>query len=160
MIEAKKQAALLLGCYRTGDANDPEVYAAAIVAVLSDYSPEVMTEVCDPRTGLPSRLSWLPTVAEVKTACNEAHERRERMKEYAKIAPRIYGRLPSPPKAPGYRANLLVHKGHAGYDAVVQKAENADGYDWKWDEQGRGIWVTLTLWDRRNVKGKVRDHQL
>jgi hypothetical protein len=32
---AAERARLLLGCYRTGDANDPETYVAAITAILS-----------------------------------------------------------------------------------------------------------------------------
>jgi len=69
--ETLKAAKVLFGCYRTGDANDPQVYTAAVVAVLSDYSPEVVQFVTDPRTGLPSKVKWLPAVAEVKEACEE-----------------------------------------------------------------------------------------
>lgn len=62
-------AKILLGCYRTGEANDPEIYTRAIVAVLAGYPADVMQAVVDPAGGLPSRLTWLPTVAEVKAAC-------------------------------------------------------------------------------------------
>jgi hypothetical protein len=60
----------LFGCYRKGDANDPDTYAAAIAAVLTRFPPEVVAHVCDPRDGLPSRSSWLPTVYEVRVACD------------------------------------------------------------------------------------------
>lgn len=60
---------MMFGCYRKQDANDPEIYVAAVTAVLSEYPREVIESVTDPRTGLPSRLKWLPTVAEVKEAC-------------------------------------------------------------------------------------------
>jgi hypothetical protein len=69
--EALKAAKLLLGCYRTGEANDPAIFGAAVAAVLSDYSPEVINYVCDPRTGLPSSSKWMPTAAEVKAACED-----------------------------------------------------------------------------------------
>lgn len=79
---AIKRTALLFGCYRKGDANDPEIYTAAVAATLADYSAEVIEYVTDPRTGLPSKLKWLPTVAEVREAC-ESHakfvEGRDRM---------------------------------------------------------------------------------
>lgn len=52
-----------------GDANDPEVYISAVVAVLAKYPVEIMSAVCDPSTGLPSTLKWLPTVAEVVAEC-------------------------------------------------------------------------------------------
>lgn len=71
LTETTKYAKLLLGCYRTGDANDPEVYTAGVIAVLSDYSSEIVRAVCDPRTGIPSEIKWLPTLAEIKKACEE-----------------------------------------------------------------------------------------
>ncbi len=63
------RAKILLGCYRTGDANDPETYVAAVTAVLAHYQEEVITEVTHPVTGLPSKKGWLPTVKEVSEAC-------------------------------------------------------------------------------------------
>jgi len=68
------RAKILLGCYRTGEANDPETYVAAITAILARYPQDVVTSVTHPVTGLPSKKSWLPTVKEVVDACNEAHE--------------------------------------------------------------------------------------
>jgi hypothetical protein len=61
----------MFGCYRTGDANDPETYTAAVAAVLAEYSPEVVCAVTDPRKGLPRKLKWLPSVAEVAEACEQ-----------------------------------------------------------------------------------------
>lgn len=71
---AAARAKLLLGCYRTGEANDPETYVAAITAILSRYPTPVMTAVTHPATGLPSKKSWLPTIKEVTDACDEAEE--------------------------------------------------------------------------------------
>src|SRR6185437_886864 len=68
---AAARARLLLGCYRTGDANDPETYVAALTAILARYPEEVITAVTHPATGLPSMKSWLPTVKEVTDACND-----------------------------------------------------------------------------------------
>jgi hypothetical protein len=64
---------MLLGCYRTGDANDPETYVAAITAILARYPEEIITRVTHPATGLPSKKGWLPTVKEVSEACGEAN---------------------------------------------------------------------------------------
>lgn len=69
LTEAKKGASRLLGCYRTGDANDPETYIAAVVSVLSRYDVEIMREVTEPATGLPSRLKWLPSISEIREEC-------------------------------------------------------------------------------------------
>lgn len=68
------RAKLLLGCYRTGDANDPDTYVAAVTAVLSHYPQEVITAVTHPVSGLPSKKGWLPTVKEVTDACAAAVE--------------------------------------------------------------------------------------
>jgi hypothetical protein len=72
---AAERARLLFGCYRTGDANDPATYVAAVTAVMSRFPEEIITQVTHPDTGLPSTgKGWLPTVKEVKDACNEAYE--------------------------------------------------------------------------------------
>jgi hypothetical protein len=65
---------LLFGCYRKGDANDPEIYTAAVAAVLAEYEPDVITRVTDPRTGLPRKTKFLPNPAEVSEACDEARK--------------------------------------------------------------------------------------
>lgn len=59
----------MLGCYRRGDAEDPETYATAVAAVLAEYSPAIVQRVTDPRTGLAGRSKFLPTVSEVREAC-------------------------------------------------------------------------------------------
>lgn len=53
---------------------------AAITAILSEYPDSVIETVTDPRTGIPSKVKWLPTVAEVKTEC-ESHMYRVRYQE-------------------------------------------------------------------------------
>src|SRR6266404_3433468 len=72
---ATERARLLLGCYRTGDANDPATYVAAIAATLARYSEQIITDVTHPVTGLPSKKGWLPTVKEVFDACEELDEK-------------------------------------------------------------------------------------
>lgn len=97
----------LAGCFRTVDASDAERFIGAIAAILQMFSPDIVQDVCDPRTGLPGRMKWMPSVAEVKEACearsaekarhkrfenwgkNDDAEERERMKDQ--------GRLPPPP---------------------------------------------------------------
>jgi hypothetical protein len=61
----------LFGCFRRGDANDPEVYVAAISAMLAQYPDWVVTKVTDPMRGIPSEMDFLPTVKEVKEACEK-----------------------------------------------------------------------------------------
>lgn len=93
---AAQRAKLLLGCYRTGDANDPQVYVAAITAVLARYPEEIITRVSHPVTGLPSKKGWLPTVKEVRDACEhefepicEENARLKRIKEQLEMRERM-----------------------------------------------------------------------
>ncbi len=58
-----------MGCYRTGDANDPETYVAAITATLARYPEEVITAVTHPSSGIIVEVKWLPSVMEVREAC-------------------------------------------------------------------------------------------
>lgn len=96
---AAERARLLLGCYRTGDANDPETYVAAVTAVLAKYPEEVMTEVTHPATGLPRLKSWLPTVKEVYDACVTAYQPMlEREREAKIIAETLASREVEPDK--------------------------------------------------------------
>lgn len=109
---------------------------AAIVAVLSEYPPAIMETVCDPRSGLPSRVNWLPTVAEVKSACNTEAARLERVQRYSAMRKeplRIQGAVST--------ANVLVPHGLAMYAKAVTASQrpNADPNAWRFDEQG--AWV-------------------
>lgn len=60
----------MFGCYRKGDANDPDTYTAAIAAVFSEYEPEVVRRATDPRTGIARVSKFLPNPAEVSAACD------------------------------------------------------------------------------------------
>jgi hypothetical protein len=47
----------------------------ALAAVLAEYSPDIVHRITDPRTGLPSKIGWLPSVKEVREACDELEQR-------------------------------------------------------------------------------------
>jgi hypothetical protein len=99
MSHAAERARLLLGCYRTGEANDPETYVAAVTAVLAKFHEDVVTEVTHPATGLPRMKSWLPTVKEVFDACVKAAEPMlEREREARIIAETLAAREVEPDK--------------------------------------------------------------
>ena len=69
-----KRANLMIGCYRKTDATDPETYFAAVVAVLARWPREVITVVTEPATGIPSKINWLPSIAEITKACEDAYQ--------------------------------------------------------------------------------------
>lgn len=150
-----ERAKLMFGCYRRGDANDPEIYVAACTSVLARYPAEIVRNVTDPYSGLPARKteqgwSGLPDVADVKEACEAEATRQKRLREYAALPKPTFKRLagPSLPPAPGSRATLFVHADHKGYDEMREKAKTADRAEWKDDELGRpGIWVAYGWYD-------------
>lgn len=80
---AVERARLLAGCYRKDDAADPEIYAGAIAAVLAQYPADIVRSVTDPRSGLPSKIQWLPSVKEVRDACEEIDGQRRRIAQVA-----------------------------------------------------------------------------
>ena len=59
----------MFGCFRKGEANDPEIYVAAIIRILQEFSEEVVEHVTSPITGLPRQIDFLPTLREVDQAC-------------------------------------------------------------------------------------------
>jgi hypothetical protein len=76
----------MFGCFRKGEANDPELYVAAVAAVLGEYPRKVIDYVTDPRTGLPRKVDFHPTIAEISRACELemtpiAHEQRRAARE-------------------------------------------------------------------------------
>lgn len=81
---AAERTRFLCGCYRKGQADDPEVYVAAVATVLAAYPEDIVRRVTHPLYGLPSEGDWLPTIHEVKAACERlmgplrAAEKRER----------------------------------------------------------------------------------
>lgn len=81
----------MFGCFRKGDANDPETYTAAVAAVLSEYSVEVIQRVTDPRTGLPRTNKLMPNPAEVGEACEAAKKFLKAEKKLAEMGYRWNG---------------------------------------------------------------------
>jgi hypothetical protein len=73
------RAKVLFACYRKDEAHDPEIYAAAIAATLSDYPCAVVDRATDPRTGIASECKWLPSVAEVREFCDATAQRLHRL---------------------------------------------------------------------------------
>jgi hypothetical protein len=137
----------MFGCYRRGDANDPDTYVAAITAVLSRYDADTIHAVTDPYSGLPGQkkengYGGMPDVADVKEACEAEANRRQRIQELGKLKLTPVLRLPRP-KTPGYRANLFVPKGAPQYAAVLamSQAKSADPFDWRYDNERGGLWV-------------------
>jgi hypothetical protein len=84
----------MFGCYRKGDANDPDTYVAAITATLARYPEDVIRDVTNPASGLPTRRDFLPTVKEVFDACEAMiRPRREAEARQARLARQLAERI-------------------------------------------------------------------
>jgi hypothetical protein len=94
-LSAANYARMLTGCYRKGEVSDPEVFSRGVVAVFREYPEWAVQAVANPAGGLPSRLQWLPTIAEVKGACEAEVGHLKRSEERQdRYIPRA---LPPPP---------------------------------------------------------------
>jgi hypothetical protein len=113
----------LFGSFRKGDANDPETYVAAVLTVLMDYSDAVVNEVCHPGRGLPARCDFLPTMKEIKDACEGEAARADRMQTYAKLGT-TQRRLPAPPSP--MQPTIFTPQGFPHYDKLVRRYEAGD----------------------------------
>jgi hypothetical protein len=127
---AVARAKVLAGCYRKDDAADPETYAMALAAVLSEYSLDIVRQVTDPRSGLPSRSQWLPTVKEVRDACEEIDQRRRAMaqmkkREAEQLAARKAAEL-SRDRRPTYEELKAQYGGNWGMPADARSDHRAE----------------------------------
>lgn len=181
-IYAAERARLLFGCYRKGDANDPETYTAAVTALLSRYPRDVIRTVTHPATGLPTKSKFLPAVAEVYEACEalmatrrEQEARKKRVDQQLAERAEFERRNPVYAKdSPEAKAVKVLHDMVGRTSAFFQIFRRSDGsvtYTKLMTEQLTALaqapeqssWVTLThqqagAWE--GLLGKVFDHGL
>lgn len=149
---------MLFGCYRRGDANDPETYVRAIAAVLSVYDTELIREVTDPRSGIMTNekyMSFMPNAGELKVYCDAIASRRERLQRVGSL-PRpdfTQARLPRPEPQPGDKATIFVPASNSRYPQLLEWSKTADLRLFKF-EQRPGIWVSYDTWDQRPAPTK------
>jgi hypothetical protein len=119
---AAERTRILLGCFRKGEAADAEVYVTAIAAMLSTYPEEIVRQVTDPVRGLPSKVNWLPTLAEIRHEC-ETFMRPIRDAEKRTLeARRTQALLAAPQAATTEQRERAVAKWEAEKAARVQQA--------------------------------------
>ena len=66
---AARLASTLFDYYPRNDANNPEVFLSGATKMLSDYPEAIAIAVCDISRGLPSTNKFLPSIAEIREAC-------------------------------------------------------------------------------------------
>lgn len=95
-VLATEAAKLLIGCYRRDDAANADIFATALVSVFCEYSEAIVRHVSDPRTGVPGKQKWFPSIAEVKEECDKVAERIQKAVDWQKREDRRLGELPAP----------------------------------------------------------------
>lgn len=149
---------MLFGCYRRGDANDPETYVRSIALVLALYDPEIVREVTDPRTGIMTTekyMSFMPNAGELKVYCEAIAARRERFRRLGSLpAPdRNQHLLAAPEPRPGDKATVFVPTGHERYSRLVAWTQEPETDPRKWrfgksSDNRDGIWISWDTWDQ------------
>lgn len=77
--QGEQAARMLMGFYPAREVNDPAAFARGMTAMMAAYPLDFVRRVVDPVNGLPSRLKWLPTLADVKAALEQERARRARI---------------------------------------------------------------------------------
>ena len=75
----------MLDCWRTGSANSTDTYLTAVAAILARYPDQIIYSVTSPTDGLPVQLTWMPSLKEVRDACDKEMEPILRQERQAKI---------------------------------------------------------------------------
>lgn len=152
---ATERAKILFGSYRRTDANEPDIYVAAIARVLSIFDADLIREVTDPLTGVATSekfAAFMPNAGELKLYCEGRAAHRERLRRLGSIPPVDFNRprLAPPERQPGDLATIFVPATHPRYSKLVEWADTADPRLWKFgpSSDGRqGIWVSYGTWD-------------
>ena len=77
--EGERAARMLMGFYPAREVNDAVIFVRGMTAMMAAYPVDFVRRVIDPVNGLPSRLKWLPTLADVKAALEAEKARRNRI---------------------------------------------------------------------------------
>jgi hypothetical protein len=72
---------ILCGCYRASEVADPMIFNEAALRIMCNYPVDILKAVSDPAGGLPARLKWFPTLAELKEACEMLMEPRRQYED-------------------------------------------------------------------------------
>ncbi len=150
----------VFSAYRIDQFADPEGFKTQLGAVLEQYPDEVITYICDPRTGIQRRSKFPPTISEMVEACDE---HRAFLDKLRKQRPAFKERLPAPllrDRPAGSLAQVFVPEGHPRYTSLVDWTETAEPMWWKYGQSsdGRnGLWVSHTAWNEPHKKVQARN---
>jgi hypothetical protein len=141
----------VFSAYRVDQFADPEGFKTQLGAVLEQYPDEVITYVCDPRSGgIQRRLKWPPTISEMVDACDEHRSFLEKLR---KQRPAFKERQSEPllrDRPQGYLASIFVPEGHPRYAKLEEWTKDAKPMWWKHGSASdgrKGLWVSRGAWE-------------
>ena len=124
---------MIAGCYRRDEAQNPEMFAAALALILGEYPYAVVDYVADPRTGVITEFPMgLPNVGQIRKFCDVVYDRQERL-----AAPR---RVAIPFVPPPVKAGQIDSSEFARRIAVGElKPRPVGRFEQAGDEWNRGV---------------------
>lgn len=135
----------MLGAYRKGEANDPDVWAASIVAILATYPEDIVWRVTDPRTGLAGKSQFMPSAYDVRTACEALMK--------AMAPPKPIRCLP--PDVPAFdRAASLERIKARNPELFADRERSATFSESTPDYSGKPIFIDPRLMQTTHMKGR------
>jgi hypothetical protein len=82
--EAQSYLKILCGCYRQSEIADPMIFNEAALRIMCNYPVDILKAVTDPAAGLPAKLKWFPSLAELKKALEILMESRRQYEDKLK----------------------------------------------------------------------------
>jgi hypothetical protein len=162
---------MVFGSYRRDDFSDPECFRVQLAGILERYPDKIIREATHYTSGIQRTCKFPPSIAEIVEFCDELKRRanyakdwdaqsrkqiderdsgqREPSEHRKKAAERVLQEyrkgICSTQSTAGKFANVLLRKDALLYQAMCDKAADpkTDPADWRWDENGKGIWVAL-----------------
>jgi hypothetical protein len=121
-----QRAGLVVGCYPERGLADPKVFITAMASVLECYPEDVVRRVTAPRTGITGRSKFLPSVAEVRQACEDEIEWARKVERRQKMLSDHVAQLEAPkserPSIEDIKAKLGPDYGIERTGAIKSKA--------------------------------------
>jgi hypothetical protein len=101
---------------------DPTVFVPALAAMLASFPQDIVQAVTDPVRGIASEQNWVPTLAELRHACEvRLRPRQEKAKREAELR-RTQAMLAPPPPATAEQRERAVAKWEAEKAARARQA--------------------------------------
>jgi hypothetical protein len=114
----------MLGSFKESERSkvDPTVFVPALAAMLASFPQDIVQAVTDPVRGIASEQNWVPTLSELRHACEvRLKPRQEAAKREAELR-RTQALLAPPPPATTEERERAVAKWEAEKAARVRQA--------------------------------------